>query len=87
MSWCQGDKYTFDILRNQQALLDSFWRRRAKEYLLNLRNYHEVRNTDKQYNIREVDVVLLREEHPLRQVWKRVLVLKLIVMGYSENVI
>ncbi|GBN26065.1 hypothetical protein AVEN_86051-1 [Araneus ventricosus] len=66
------------LWRNQQALLDSFLRRCSKECLSNLINYHEVRNANKQPNIRDVEMVLLQEEHTSRQVLKNALVLKLI---------
>ncbi|GBO21421.1 hypothetical protein AVEN_140626-1 [Araneus ventricosus] len=67
-----------ELWKKQQVLLYLFWRRLSKEYLLNLRNYHEVRNTNKLPKIREGDVVLLEEEHRPRQVWKQAIVLKLI---------
>lgn len=62
----------------QQDLLDTFWRKWSKEYLLQLRTFHHVRNAKNYSNIRIGDLVLLQEEMRPRHQWKKALVQELI---------
>ncbi|GFQ69640.1 integrase catalytic domain-containing protein [Trichonephila clavata] len=48
------------IYKQQQDLLDCFWKNWSKEYLLQLRYFHQVRNKDSTINIRVGDIVLLQ---------------------------
>ncbi|GBM19374.1 hypothetical protein AVEN_196005-1 [Araneus ventricosus] len=63
--------------RIQQDLLDTFWRKWSREYLLQLSTFHRVRNSDKSSLVREGDVVLLHEKVTPRHMWKRARVDKL----------
>ncbi|GBM85087.1 hypothetical protein AVEN_248818-1 [Araneus ventricosus] len=49
--------------RIQQDLLDTFWRKWPREYLLQLSTFHQVRNSDKSSHVREGDVHIIA--------WKR----------------
>ncbi|GFQ65827.1 DUF5641 domain-containing protein [Trichonephila clavata] len=55
------------IYKQQQDLLDCFWKKWSKEYLLQLRSFHQVRNMDSTINIRVGDIVLLQEDIRPRQ--------------------
>ncbi|GFY01212.1 integrase catalytic domain-containing protein [Trichonephila clavipes] len=46
----------------QKDLLDCFWKKWSKEYLLQLRSFHQLRNKDSTINIRVGDIVLLQED-------------------------
>ncbi|XP_071044098.1 uncharacterized protein [Parasteatoda tepidariorum] len=50
------------IYKQQQDLLDCFWKKWSKEYLLQLRSFHQVRNQDDIINVRIGDIVLLQED-------------------------
>ncbi|XP_055947010.1 uncharacterized protein LOC129980655 [Argiope bruennichi] len=73
----RNDKLT-NIYRQQQDLLDTFWKRWSKEYLLELRTFHQVRNVKETPRVRVGDLVLLQEDLRPRQMWKKALVVKLI---------
>jgi len=58
--------------RLQQQADDYFWKRWTKEYLMELRSYHNVRRTKgKLTNFRVRDLALLQEEVRPRLVWKK----------------
>ncbi|GFQ70760.1 DUF5641 domain-containing protein [Trichonephila clavata] len=59
------------IYKQQQDLLDCFWKKWSKEYLLQLRSFHQVRNKDSTINIRVGDIVLLQEDVRPRHMWKK----------------
>ncbi|KAG0433598.1 hypothetical protein HPB47_019781, partial [Ixodes persulcatus] len=55
--------------RHRQKVMDSFWRRWKKEYLLQLRSAHQ--STETQVNsLKDGDVVLVHEEKALRIQWR-----------------
>ena len=59
-------------LRLKQKLSDDFWTRWTKEYLLELRNFHEVqRPVGKIAQLRLGDVVLIQEDVRPRHLWGR----------------
>ncbi|GBM92118.1 hypothetical protein AVEN_198070-1 [Araneus ventricosus] len=64
--------------RIQQDLLETFWRKWSREYLLQLSTFHQVHNSGKSSHVREGDVVLLHENVTPRHMWKRARVDKLI---------
>ncbi|GBN75964.1 hypothetical protein AVEN_139256-1 [Araneus ventricosus] len=64
--------------RIQQDLLDTFWRKWSREYLLQLSTFHQVRNSGKSSHVREGDVVLVHGNVTPRHMWKRARVDKLI---------
>jgi hypothetical protein len=51
--------------------LDDFWKRWHKEYLLQLKSFHEVRKPQVCRDIREGDVVLIQEDVRPRHMWRR----------------
>lgn len=58
--------------RQKQKITEDFWRRWTKEYLLQLRNYHEVkRRQKKRPYVRVGDIVLLQEDNTPRHMWRR----------------
>ncbi|GFQ81064.1 integrase catalytic domain-containing protein [Trichonephila clavata] len=59
------------IYKQQQDSLDCFWKKWSKEYLLQLRSFHQVRNKDSTINIRVGDIVLLQEDIRPRHMWKK----------------
>ncbi|XP_071041441.1 uncharacterized protein [Parasteatoda tepidariorum] len=63
--------------KQQQDLLDCFWKKWSKEYLLQLRSFHQVRNQDNIINIRIGDIVLLQEDARPRHMWKKARVVNL----------
>ncbi|GFR18092.1 DUF5641 domain-containing protein [Trichonephila clavata] len=65
------------IYKQQQDLLDCFWKKWSKKYLLQLRSFHQVRNKDSTINIRVGDIVLLQEGVRLRNMWKKARVMNL----------
>ncbi|GFR31173.1 DUF5641 domain-containing protein [Trichonephila clavata] len=65
------------IYKQQQDLLDCFWKKWSKEYLLQLRSFHQVRNKDSTINIRVGDSVLLQEDIRPRHMWKKARVMNL----------
>ncbi|GFQ99461.1 uncharacterized protein TNCT_671861 [Trichonephila clavata] len=65
------------IYKQQQDLLDCFWKVWSKEYLLQLRSFHQVRNKDSTINIRVGDIVLLQEDIRPRHMWKKARVMNL----------
>ncbi|GFQ73352.1 integrase catalytic domain-containing protein [Trichonephila clavata] len=65
------------IYKQQQDLLDCFWKKWSKEYLLQLRSFHQVRNKDSAINIRVGDIVLLEEDVRPRHIWKKARVMNL----------
>jgi hypothetical protein len=59
-------------LRLKQKLSDDFWKRWTKEYLLELRNFHEVQHpVGKIAQLRLGDVVLIQEDVRPRHLWGR----------------
>jgi hypothetical protein len=59
-------------LRLQQQVVEDFWKRWTKEYLLELRSYHQVRQPcGRKERFRFGDVVFLQEEVRPRHMWKR----------------
>ena len=55
-----------------QKLADDFWKRWEKEYLLHLRNFHEVSQPNKRSGkVRVGDIVLLQEDRRPRHMWKK----------------
>jgi len=61
-----------------QNLADAFWKRWEKEYLLDLKNFHEVSQPHKgSGNVRVGDIVLLQEERRPRHMWKKARVVEL----------
>ncbi|RWR99183.1 uncharacterized protein B4U79_02665, partial [Dinothrombium tinctorium] len=56
--------------RYRQKLVDHFWKRWQKEYLLELRNALFNRNTKRTREMNEGDLVLIREDNIPRQMWK-----------------
>ncbi|GFQ91698.1 DUF5641 domain-containing protein [Trichonephila clavata] len=65
------------IYKQQQDLLDCFWKKWSKEYLLQLRSFHQVRNKESAINIRVRDIVLLQEDIRPRPMWKKARVMNL----------
>ena len=58
--------------RLKQQVVEDFWKRWTKEYLLELRTYHQVRQPYGGETLCRVgDVVLLQEEVRPRHMWKR----------------
>jgi len=58
--------------RQHQRLTEAIWRRWQREYLLQLRTYHEVRRPAQQEPKFKVgDIVLLQEKRTLKQKWKK----------------
>jgi hypothetical protein len=54
-----------------QKVTEDFWRRWKKEYLLQLRNYNEVkRPPGEHHKFRVGDVILVQEDIQPRQMWK-----------------
>jgi hypothetical protein len=59
--------------RLKRKITEDFWRRWKREYLLQLRNYHEVRRPSGQHpKFRVGDIVLLQDDIRPRHLWKRV---------------
>lgn len=58
------------LWQEQQRRMDSFWKRWRKEYLLDLRSYHEVRNIRENTRMQTGDVVLLHEDNLPRHLWR-----------------
>ncbi|GFQ78899.1 integrase catalytic domain-containing protein [Trichonephila clavata] len=54
-----------------------FGKKWSKEYLLQLRSFHQVRNKDSTINIRVGDIVLLQEDIRPRHMWKKARVMNL----------
>ena len=55
-----------------QKLADAFWKRWEKEYLLDLRNFHEVSQPNtRSGKFRAGDIVLLQEDRRPRHMWKK----------------
>nr|XP_015925386.2 uncharacterized protein LOC107453192 [Parasteatoda tepidariorum] len=73
------------LYKQQQDLLDAFWKKWSKDYLLQLRSFHQVRNIQKSSHVRVGDIVLLHEDVRPRHTWKRALVTGLI-KGRDEKV-
>lgn len=65
------------IYKQQQDLLDCFWKKWSKEYLLQLRSFHQVQNQDRPLNVRVGDIVLLQEDVRPRHMWKKARVMNL----------
>ncbi|GFQ96281.1 integrase catalytic domain-containing protein [Trichonephila clavata] len=63
--------------KQQLDLLDCFWKRWRKEYFLQLRSFHRVRNKDSTINIRVGDIVLLQEDVQPWHMWKKARVMNL----------
>ncbi|XP_071039965.1 uncharacterized protein [Parasteatoda tepidariorum] len=59
------------LYKQQQDTLDIFWKRWFKEYLLQLRSYHQVRNIHNSFNIRAGGLVLLQEDVKPKHMWKK----------------
>jgi hypothetical protein len=58
--------------RLKQKVTEDFWRHWKREYLLQLRNYHEVRRPSGEHpKFRVGDIVLLQEDIRPRHLWKR----------------
>jgi len=58
--------------QSTQKLADDFWKRWEKEYLLDLRNFHEVSQPNKgSGKVRAGDIVLLQEDRRPRHLWKK----------------
>jgi len=56
----------------KQKLSDDFWKRWTKEYLLEMRNFHEVQRTvGKTAQLRLGNVVLIQEDVRPRYMWRR----------------
>ena len=73
-----GKNLALEFQRKQRTLQE-FWQQWKKEYLLQLRNYHEVRGLHNQQRSPKVgDVVLLQEDCRPRHVWKRARVERLL---------
>jgi hypothetical protein len=67
-----GMKMLTKAFWQSQKLTQDLWRRWQKEYLLQLRNYHEVRKPSRQGpKFRVGDIVLLQEEKQARHMWKK----------------
>ncbi|XP_023243823.1 uncharacterized protein LOC111641822 [Centruroides sculpturatus] len=65
--------------RHLQSIIDSFWRRWQKEYLLDLQSFHQVRRVKKKLPPpREGALVLLREDSLPRQMWRTAVIEELI---------
>ena len=61
-----------------KSLADAFWRRWEKEYLLDLKNFHEVSQPCKgSGNVRVGDIVLLQEERHPRHMRKKARVVEM----------
>ncbi|GFQ79932.1 DUF5641 domain-containing protein [Trichonephila clavata] len=75
-SWLENTRLN-KIYKQQQDLLDCFWKKWSKEYLLQLRSFHQVRNKDNTINIRVEDIVLLQEDVRLRHLWKKARVMNI----------
>ena len=62
-----------DVLRRVRLLnsiIDQFWKRWSREYLIELRENHKMKMKQKELNIRKGDVVLIEEEGVRRNKWK-----------------
>jgi len=58
--------------QQHQKLTETLWRRWQREYLLQLRTYHEVRGPALQGpKLKVGDIVLLQEDRMPRQMWKK----------------
>lgn len=57
--------------RRKMKLADDFWKRWQKEYLMQLRNFHEVRKPRTLKGIRQGDVVLVQEDVRPRHMWRK----------------
>jgi len=65
--------------QQHQRLTEALWRRWQREYLLQLRSYHEVRRPARQRpKLKVGDIVLLQEEKMPRQMWKKAQIYELI---------
>lgn len=72
--------------RLQQKLTDDFWKRWTKEYLLQLRSFHEVRGTSTRViKFRPGDVALVQEDGRPRHLWKKARIERL-VEGRDQKV-
>ncbi|KFM70593.1 hypothetical protein X975_21762, partial [Stegodyphus mimosarum] len=71
--------------KNRQRLMDSFWKRWQKEYLMDLRAFHQVRNPSETNKISKRDIVLLQEDVRPRHTWKKARVEELI-LGRDKKV-
>ena len=60
--------------RLRLKLSDDFWKRWQKKYLLQLRNFHEMRKPQKPSDLRKWDVVLLQEDVRPRNMWRKAVV-------------
>ncbi|GFX03412.1 DUF5641 domain-containing protein [Trichonephila clavipes] len=69
----------------QQDLLNQFWKKWSKKYLLQLRTFHQVCGNQNSFKIRIGDVVLLQEDVTPRDTWKRARMEELI-LGRDEKV-
>jgi hypothetical protein len=65
-------------LQRTQTMADDFWKRWEKEYLLELRNFHEVSQPNKRSGkVPAGDIVLLHEDRRPRHMWKKARVVEL----------
>ncbi|GFR01639.1 integrase catalytic domain-containing protein [Trichonephila clavata] len=79
------DKRFGRIFEQQQDLLNQFWKKWSKDYLLQLRTFDQVLGNQNSSKIRIGDVVLLQENVPPRHTWNRARVDQLI-LGRDEKV-
>ncbi|GBM15275.1 hypothetical protein AVEN_144059-1 [Araneus ventricosus] len=80
------EKKITNLTRNyriQQDLIDTFWRKWSKEYLLQLSTFYLVRNSDKSSHYREGDV-LVHENITPQHMRKKARVDKLIKSRYGK---
>ena len=57
-------------MRLVHSIIEHFWRRWSKEYLVDLRESHKMRTKQKKLKIDEGDVVLIHEDHVKRNKWR-----------------
>jgi hypothetical protein len=66
-------KENLSPFENIKKLTEALWRRWHREYLLQLRNYHEVGRPARQGpKFKLGDIILLQEERMPRHMWKKV---------------
>ena len=71
--------------RHLRTLLGHFWARWKNEYLLSLREFHRLKSTNqKEAEVQEGAVVLVRESGASRNPWKLAVVEQLITSGDNE---
>ena len=66
----EESQYVVRRVRLLNSIVDQFWKRWSREYLIELRGNHKMKMKQKKLNIRKGDVVLIQEEGVRRNKWK-----------------